>query len=103
VAAAVRARGSTLWTRNLFEGATRAPAVEKEQRVMVFDRRERDYNGLLASRATWLEAVGLHMTTKYRAFVVLDAAEAAKLPSITDSFVYEPFTAVIANCAKQTR
>jgi hypothetical protein len=92
-----------LWTRNLFEGATRAPAVEKEQRVMVFDRRERDYNGLLASRATWLEAVGLHMTTKCRAFVVLDAAEAAQLPSMTDSFLYEPFTTFIANCAKQNR
>src|SRR3954467_8843142 len=61
-----------LWTRNLFDGASRAPAVEDGQRVLVFDRQERKRNGPLESHATWLEAVGLHMTTKYRAFVVLD-------------------------------
>jgi hypothetical protein len=32
------------------------------------------------------------MTTKYRAFVVLDAAEAETSPSVPGSFVYEPFT-----------
>jgi hypothetical protein len=83
------------WTRNLFEGAARAPAVEKGQRIVVFDREQRDEAGPLASRATWLEAVGLHMTTKYRAFVVLDAAEVASAPSIRGSFVYEPFTAAL--------
>ena len=83
-----------LWTRNLFEGAEGAPPVHDGQCVVVFDRERRETEGPLASRATWLEAVGLHMTTKYRAIVVLDAAEA--VPSIAGSFVYEPFTRVIA-------
>ena len=43
------------------------------------------------------EAVGLHMTTKYRAFVVLDADEAATAPAVPGSYIYEPFTAVIAS------
>ena len=38
----------------------------------------------------WLRAVGLHMTTPYRGFMVLDAGEPA--PEIPGSFVYEPFT-----------
>ena len=83
-----------LWTRNLFEGASRAPAVTDGQRVLVWDRVERGGEGPLESRATWVEAVGLHMTTKYRAFVVLDAGEAAAA-SIPGSFLYEPFTPVI--------
>jgi hypothetical protein len=88
-----------LWTRNLFQGAARAPAVEKGQRIVVFDRQQRDESGPLAARATWLEAVGLHMTTKFRAFVVPDANEAVSASSIPVSFVYEPFTAVIASAA----
>jgi hypothetical protein len=82
------------WTRNLFEGASRAPAVAGGQRLLVWDRAERGA-GQLESRATWVEAVGLHMTTKYRAFVVLDAAEDPTAASIPGSFLYEPFTAVI--------
>jgi hypothetical protein len=81
-----------LWTRNLFDGASRAPGVQDGQRILVLDRAERSENIPLASRAIWLEAVGLHMTTKYRAFVVLDAAEAETSPSVPGSFVYEPFT-----------
>ena len=84
-----------LWTRNLFEGASRAPAVQDGQRVLVWDRPERDGGGSLQSRATWVESVGLHMTTKYRAFVVLDAGEAVTAASIPGSFLYEPFTPVI--------
>ncbi|MDB5926566.1 MAG: sugar transporter [Betaproteobacteria bacterium] len=89
-----------MWTRNLFDGASQAPAIEDGQRVLVFDRERRNENGPLASRAIWLEAVGLHMTTRFRAFVVLDAAEAAPTPLIPGSFMYEPFTAVIASTAK---
>ena len=88
-----------LWTRNLFEGAAGAPPVQEGQRVVVFDREQKE-EGPLASRAIWLKAVGLHMTTKYRAVVVLDAAEAARAPSIPRSFVYEPFTPVIGSAAK---
>jgi hypothetical protein len=88
-----------LWTRNLFEGVPRVPAVRDGQRVLVWDRAERPGNAALELRATWLEAVGLHMTTKYRAFVVLDAAEAATMPSIPRSYFYEPFTPVILKTA----
>ena len=88
-----------LWTRNLFEGASRAPAVADGQRVLSWDRAERGGAGPLESRATWLEAVGLHMTTKHRAFVVLDAGEAVTAASIPGSFLYEPFTSVITNAS----
>ena len=88
-----------LWTRNLFEGAVRAPAVRDGQRVLVWDRAERSSQGALESRATWLEAVGLHMTTKHRAVVVLDTAEAATMPSIAGSYLYEPVTPVILKTA----
>jgi len=84
-----------LWTRNLFDGALRAPVVQNAQRVLVFDRDERGRNGPLASRAVWLEAVGLHMSTKYRAFVVLDADEAVKAADVTGSYLYEPFTSAL--------
>jgi len=90
-----------LWTRNLFDGASRAPIVQDGQRVVVFDRKERGGNSPMESRATWLEAVGLHMTTKYRAFVVLDSEEAARAPSIPGCFLYEPFTPVILKTATQ--
>lgn len=87
-----------IWTRNLFEGAAGAPPVHDGQRVVVFDRKRRETEGPVASRAIWLKAVGLHMTTKYRAIVVLDASESA--PTIAGSFVYEPFTPVITSAAK---
>jgi hypothetical protein len=86
-----------LWTRNLFEGASRAPTVRDGQRVLVFDREQRDESGPLASRTTWLEAVGLHMTTKYRAFLVSDADEALTSASLPGSFLYEPFTSAITS------
>jgi len=117
-----------LWTRNLFDGASRAPAVADGQRVLVFDREvaphpdalvfdgdvsphrdlrttseaaplsgaARDERDVL-SRAVWLKAVGLHMTTKYRAFVVLDADEAATTPPVSGSYIYEPFTAALVS------
>src|SRR5688572_5697400 len=75
-----------LWTRNLFDGAARAPAVGEGQRVMVLDAPHPHGRGNLV----WLRAVGLHMTTKYRAFIVLDADRA--MPRVPGSFFYEPFT-----------
>ena len=85
-----------LWTRNLFDGAARAPVVQDAQRVLVFDREKRDATGPLAARAVWLEAVGLHMTTRYRAFVVLDADEAVTTDEMPGSYLYAPFTAPLA-------
>jgi len=84
-----------LWTRNLFDGASRAPVVENAQRILVFDRDERGRNAPLASRAVWLEAVGLHMSTKYRAFVVLDADEAVTAADVPGSYLYEPFASAL--------
>jgi hypothetical protein len=84
-----------LWTRNLFEGAARAPVVRDRQRVLVFDREHRDESGPFASRATWLRSVGLHMTTPYRAFVVIDPDEAETASSFPETYVYEPFTPVV--------
>lgn len=87
-----------LWTRNLFDGAARAPAVGEGQRVLAFDREQRGARGELGSlesRALWLNAVGLHMTTKYRAIVVLDAGEAEPSPAISGSCLYKPFTTVL--------
>lgn len=75
-----------LWTRNLFDGAERAPAVLEGQKVRIIDAPRPHGRGNLV----WLPAVGLHMTTKYRAFVVLDSGDSAvRTPG---SFVYEPFT-----------
>lgn len=82
-----------LWTRNLFEGAERAPAVREGQRVVAFDRAARDNNGALESRTLWLKSVGLHMTTAWRGLIVLDANEAA--PPMASGFVYELFTPVL--------
>ncbi len=85
-----------LWTRNLFDGAAGAPVVHETQRVLVFDRRARGGTAPLDSRAVWLEAVGLHMTTKYRAVIVLDAAAAARIPEVPESYLYAPFTEALS-------
>jgi hypothetical protein len=83
-----------LWTRNLFDGMARAPAVSKGQRLLVWDRADRRGTGaLLGPRVTWLESVGLHQTTKYRAIMVFAPGEAA--PAIPESRLYEPFTPVL--------
>lgn len=87
-----------LWTRNLFAGASRAPVVGEGQRVLAFDREARGARGelgALEARALWLNAVGLHMTTKYRAIIVLDAGEAEPNPSVLGCCIYEPFTTVL--------
>ena len=110
-----------LWTRNLFDAVSReapgrrseirAPVVRDGQRVLVFDREEAPQPAaprpipvhgareMLESRSTWIEALGLHMTTKYRAYVVFEAEEAATAPSIPGCYFYEPFTPVIASAA----
>ena len=83
-----------MWTRNLFEGAVSAPVVRDGERVLVFDRAEQMANVTNPdSRTVWLHAVGLHLTTNYRAFIVLGAKEA--VPAIEGAFLYEPFTSVL--------
>ena len=97
-----------LWTRNLFVAAPRegtpattniaAPAIADTQRMLVFDRdvcAPRANDGLEA-QATWLQSVGLHMTTKYRALVVLESAAAGRAARVPGSFLYAPFTPVIS-------
>ena len=98
--------------------AVRAPAVRDGERVLVFDRNDRpprrfappllvrrgepnetgarDAPANLEDGATWLESVGLHMTTRYRAFVVLQPDAATDGSRIPASFLYEPFTPFIS-------
>ena len=86
-----------LWTRNLFEGASRAPAIRDDQRVLIFDAERRDENNPLISRATWLESVGLHMTTKYRALLVLETDEAVSTVALPGSYRYEPLMPTLSS------
>ena len=81
------------WTRNLFAGADRAPALSASERLLVWDRGAPQADVPFASRVLWLHAVGLHRTTPYRAVLVLDQAEAASVTPPAGSFLYEPFTA----------
>ena len=81
-----------MWTRNLFEGPVSAPVVRDGERVLVFDRQEKAEN--IDSRATWLHTVGLHMTTRHRAFIVLGAN--APVPTVEGSFLYEPYTSLMS-------
>jgi hypothetical protein len=98
-----------LWVRNLFEtpgagGADRAPAsapaVRQDQKLLVWDADDLPRSfvpGSAEASATWLEAIGLHMTTKYRAYLVVDAAEGDAAPAIRDSRLYSPFTQIITS------
>lgn len=79
-----------LWTRNLFDGAVSAPVVREDQRVLVFDRDAPDTSSVIGAKATWVRAVGLHMTTKYRAVMLLNPGDA--VPAVNDSHLYQPFT-----------
>jgi hypothetical protein len=108
-----------LWTRNLFDAmpqrearstdAIWAPPVQSGQRVLVFDRdalprpqssaSAQSNQEALESRATWLAAVGLHRTTKYRAFIVLGQTEAATVAAMPGAYLYQPFTALITSAS----
>jgi hypothetical protein len=81
----------TLWTRNLFEG-DRAPLVEADRRVIVLDAPEPQHDAL-GPGAVWLKSVGLHMTTPYRGYVVVDANDSALSNLPSGAFAYEPLTA----------
>jgi hypothetical protein len=77
----------------VFDGAARAPVVGPTQKLLVWDRPQREsVPASLDARVIWLRSVGLHRTTRYRALVVLEAGEAAEAARPGDSFLYEPFT-----------
>lgn len=84
-----------LWTRNLFEGADAVPVVNEGQCVYALDSDSPDRKLPLAPTPLWLESVGLHQTTRYRAIVVLDAATlaVAKAAVRGEGYFYAPWTA----------
>jgi hypothetical protein len=84
-----------LWTRNLFEGAARAPVLDAEQRIIVWDSAEQGVNAPGLTSTVWLKAVGLDLTTRYRAFSVVAHKAAVAPDDIRGSYIYEPFTAPV--------
>jgi hypothetical protein len=84
-----------LWTRNLFEGAAEAPLLDERQRIVVWDAAEPVSRGGMPSETVWVKAVGLHMTTPYRAFAVLEKDASLAQYDLPGSFLYEPFTSPI--------
>src|SRR4051812_46794547 len=80
-----------LWTRNLFDGAARAPLLDAGRRMIVWDAATP--SRLSPPDTVWLHAVGLHMTTPYRAFAVLESDSTLAQHDLPGSYVYEPFTA----------
>ena len=83
------------WTRNLFDGAERAPLLDADQRIVVWDSAEPSSSALTPTRAVWLKSVGLHMTTPYRAFAVLAPGATLERYELPGSCLYEPFTAPV--------
>ena len=81
-----------IWTRTLFEGADRAPVVAPAQKLLVWDRPQRESAGALDARVIWLRSVGLHQTVPWRALAVLEPAESPDIVPPAGSFLYEPFT-----------
>ena len=80
-----------LWTRNLFDGAVCAPKVADDEFLFALDSDAPDDNLTRAfGNLLWLNSVGLHMTTKYRALAVLDEAGAKSAQRIGHGFVYAP-------------
>jgi hypothetical protein len=84
-----------VWTRNLFDGAQRAPALGRTQNLLVWDRPRREASPSFEGRVLWLRAAGLHRTTPWRALVVLESGELADVTRPADSLLYEPFTEYI--------
>lgn len=81
-----------IWTRNLFDGLEFAPRVSDAQFVFALDSDAKDSAILNGIDAVWLEAVGLHMTTRYRALAILDEAGVSKARQLGRGFIYTPFT-----------
>lgn len=81
-----------LWNRNLFDGAAMAPTVGTGQWILTVDATSRDRSLPSAQQPLWLESVGLHKTTPFRALIVLDADAAKSTPRVEGGFFYEPIT-----------
>ena len=86
-----------LWTRNLFEGIERAPAVGNDQRVLVFDAASPDRKLPTEHKPLWLKSVpkrmvgyAQQMPTPYRALIVLAASAIAGTADFGDGFLYQP-------------
>jgi hypothetical protein len=84
-----------LWTRNLFEGAERAPLLDAGQRLLVWDNAKPVFSGVAPPGAVRLKAVGLHMTTPYRSFAVLWPDAKLAQDELEGSYLYEPFTSPV--------
>ena len=93
------------WTRNLFDGAARAPELTKDQRVFVCDSNTPDKKFPGSITPLWLKATpGLPKTTPfsaqklattpYRALIVLDSETPVSDFADTGGYVYEPITEV---------
>ena len=93
------------WTRNLFDGAARAPELAKGQRVFVCDSDTPDKKLPGSIKPLWVKAApGLPKTTPfsaqklatapYRAVIVLDAKTPVSDFANTGGYVYEPITGV---------
>jgi hypothetical protein len=88
-----------MWTRNLCEGAEFAPEVKPDELVFTLDcdAPDEELSGLFPGKLVWLHSVGLHITTQYRALVILDRESAAKARSVGRGFIYAPFTAFLTS------
>jgi hypothetical protein len=98
-------RAYGFWTRNLFDGAARAPEILPGQRVAVVDAETPDWKIPPGYAVQWVHSVpGLPTSTPYsaqqlattphRAYMVLDAGVDAEPLRSTGIFVYEPITPV---------
>ena len=92
-----------LWTRNLFDGVERAPLLDARQRLVVCDRAEPVSGSDMPPDTVWIKAVGLHKTTPYRAFAVLEQDATLARAGAPGSYVYEPFTAPVLAPSKSDR
>ena len=84
-----------LWTRNLFDGAAAAPLLDERQRMLVWDAAEPFSAERMPPDTVWLKAVGLHMTTPYRAFAVLARDATLEDYDLPGAYLYEPFTSPV--------
>lgn len=90
-----------LWTRNVFDGAARAPMLDRGQRILVWDSAAPMPSERTPPGTVRLTSVGLHLTTPYRSFAVLAPGAAYDVPG---SRLYEPFTApLLADRHQETR
>lgn len=81
-----------VWIRNLFEGAEYAPDVRTHCYLAAVDRASPD-SALPDPLFIWLKAVGLHLSTPYRALAAVTPEELARVRQIAGVAIYRPITA----------